>query len=452
MSSKYDVSKIRDIERSYDISKEDFYTYTVEKAAISFLENKSDEVKELLSGYGDFSQGNEALSSYYSEKLLDLVTGENHAVFIKEHANNEFEYDLFNEGSLVPVAARAFANDIFDRAAQIYESMSEEFGNLIESMDDVLSGLKKGTLQYNANDSLHLAVLSGIENQNGYEGDLKSVLRQFKDDEVDYSAGSDDIELAQKFAVELAFNSTMDDVNRHLFPAVSMPGSMEEAAMLTHFLLNEDAFAGWSRGGLGLGDHYIDSRSDPEIEVRIFKQYTDNLAKHVLGQYIPPIEHIGLHDEAKALSTLGLKEPEIDAFVAKHLVPQAEDLPYKATTSIVNDVMGKISSGAVKASDYVELAKNRDLHHVFAKEVQKYFSVMHPEVARQIHIELKQDMRTMAATMVGLMDGSPSAQKRFAEWQQELDEKIPAPTKALGAFRKSVYPEQEQKLDGPGIR
>lgn len=447
MSNKYDVSSIRDAERTYDISDADFYTHTVEKAALKFLSEKIDDVKELLIGYDQFGRDSEPLDNYYVDNLLDSVTGEKHAALVKSSSS----YELETDDSLLSAASRAFAEDVFDRACSIYESMSEEYGNLIESMDDVLSGFKNGTLQLDEDDSLHLVVLSGIAQQNGYEGDLSSVLRQFRADTVDYSAGSEAIELAQKFACELAYNSTWDDVNRQLFPEAAKPGSIEEAAMISHFLIQEDKFAGMAHGG-ALGDHYLDSRTDPELEVRIFRTYTDDLAQRVLGQYVPPIENIGLHDEAKALSSLGLKGSEIAAFVTRHLVAPVDDLPYQATTAKVNDVMGKITAGTVKASDYVELAKNRDLHHVYASDVKTYFAVMHPEMARQVHLELKQDLQSLAATMVGLMEGSPSAQRQFANWQQELNEAIPAPTKSLLAFRRSVYPEQEQKLDGPSVR
>lgn len=458
MTTKYDIDEVGKIKSNLYMPEPRFYDFYINKEALKFLGETEvrSAVKELLNDGDDFTRSNDDLDRLYSEELFDEVHGPVFANYISDHSDNMGDESEFEgaENPVVEVAIRAYADDVFARAAEIFEEIKEEYESALENVGTVIDGFRSGEIAFEESNAYHIVAAAGLASELDLTGSLAEVASQFRTVDLPESASlyisPEHMSTVTEFASSLAIDLVYDDKRDELYPKVTAPGSVEEAAAILYYL--EEA-GKRSRDG-GLGSESIGYATDPDIRTMIFCEYDDNMVAHMLGGFNPNANESLESYQAAALTkafkgnSLGV---EGAAFVQKH-IPEAEpSRSHRAVIPLLDVTIENAISGKVTLDNLKELTAARDLHSAFPGDLRRYLAIFHPEVAKLHVMQTNYGSYTTATTLLGLMDGSASGKAALASMKESVNAQVPAPSKALGVFRKTLYPDNPAP-QGPALR
>lgn len=124
---------------------------------------------------------------------------------------------------------------------------------------------------------------------------------------------------------------------------------------------------------------------------------------------------------------------------------------HRAVIPLLDVTTENAISGKVTLDNLKELTAARDLHSAFPGDLRRYLAIFHPEVAKLHVMQTNYGSYTTATTLLGLMDGSASGKAALASMKESVNAQVPAPSKALGVFRKTLYPDNPAP-QGPAVR
>lgn len=458
MMPKYDIDDVQRLKSRLHMSEQKFYGFYVNKQAFDFL--TGDEVKatvgELLNDGKDFNKDSEDLDRMYAEQLFDEVHGREFAEYIAAHSKNlgdesEFEH---TDDPFVETAARAFADDVFARAGEMFEDIKEEYESILENVGTVINGFRSGEIPFEESNVYHIVAATGLAAELDLSGSLAEIASEFRTVELPANASfytsPEYMSTVTEFASAMAIDIVSDSKRAEFYPEVTVPGSLEEAAAILHYI--EEA-PKWTNDG-GLGSVSTNYASDPDIRTMIFCDYTDNAIKHMLGAYDSE-KNVSLESyEAGALAHAfkgDAMPPEGSAFVAKHARKEAPEFGHRAVIPLLDVISENAKSGKVTLDNLKELTASRDLASAFNADLKRYLGVMHPEVARIHVMQSSYGPETSAKTLLALMDGTAAGKAALASMKESVNAQVPESSKALGVFRKTLYPDNPAP-QGPAVR
>lgn len=462
MTDKYTLEAVEREKDSLSISPESFYHASVKDDALIFIgdDQVGKAIADLIKDDEEFDRDNNALYMYYNETLLEVVYGDDHAHFVLSHCNSDPDEECYKESDNPGLvrASYAYADDVFERAKEMFSEMKEEYEEILENVDEVIKGFRSGELEFDAKDAYHVVAAIGLSDELSLDGSLQDVVAEFRSMELPESSSlytdPSFMEKIKDFAVELATDIVHSNLKSEQYPAVTVPGSVEEAGAILHYL-EEQKVDGYA--GDPLGSAYVDIRIDPRIEVRIFREYTDKVVQHMLGAYNPDAINTLEKMQALVLEKVYAADElrEGSGFIETQFPRRQEGVsqvaPHRAIIPTLEMTFLNVKEGNATVNDYADLAKSRDLTGVYSSELKSYLAIMHPEVARLAVVREKLDLSSASRTLMGLIDGTAAGKSALASLKEAVAERVPEPTKALGAFRKTLYPENPAP-QGPQIR